>query len=223
MLKKIVFYTFLCMCAIPLAISSAEIVTDANMSRSEALKGVNPDCPEWILNNQAVIEVYYYGFDKKIHKGQIVADCRLADDIHSIFKVAFDMKFPIRHAKPITVYNWDDFESMRRDNTSAFNYREIPFSKRLSKHAYGWAIDINTRENPYFTKGAVYPEGAVYDPKAPGTLYTGHPVVTKFKELGWRWGGDWKSKDYQHFDKTLSKTGAKSNKKVYLWPYSKNQ
>lgn len=28
-------------------------------------------------------------------------------------------------------------------------------------------------------------------------------VVTIFKEYGWEWGGDWKFKDYPHFQKTL--------------------
>ncbi len=222
-MKKIYILYIVLVSLVPVILAGAEIIIDSDMSLNDALKGVNPDCPGWILDNQAVIEVYYYSFDKKIHKGQVIADCRLADDIHAIFKTAYDIKFPVRHAKPISVYDWDDFESMRKDNTSAFNYRTVPFTNKLSKHAYGWAIDINTRENPYYTDGKVYPKGALYDPDIPGTLYKGHPVVKKFKELGWRWGGDWRNKDYQHFDKALSKNAAKNNLKVYPWPYKEEK
>jgi hypothetical protein len=28
-------------------------------------------------------------------------------------------------------------------------------------------------------------------------------VVYLFRELGWRWGGDWNERDYQHFDRQL--------------------
>jgi peptidoglycan L-alanyl-D-glutamate endopeptidase CwlK len=217
--KKMRFLILILLFTVTPLISQENVIVDSNFTLEEALKGVNPDCPEWILNNQAIIEVYYYGFDKKLHKGQLIADYRLSEELHSIFKVAYDMKFPIRHVKPINVYDWDDFKSMEAGNSSAFNYREIPFSQNLSKHAYGWAIDINTRLNPYYTKGKVFPDGAVYDEDKPGTLFNKHPIVTKFKELGWRWGGDWRNKDYQHFDKSLEKTEGKDNKKIYKWPY----
>ncbi|MFW5808337.1 MAG: M15 family metallopeptidase [Spirochaetota bacterium] len=205
---------------IPALLSGGSVVVvDSAMSLEQALDGADPDCPGWILENQALIDVVYYGFDGKIHRGQVVADCRLADDIQHVFKAAYDVRFPVRQARPISVYGWDDFESMRQDNTSAFNYRTIPFTNNLSRHAYGWAIDINTRENPYYTKGTVYPEGAQYNPDAPGTLYAGHPVVREFKKRGWRWGGDWKNKDYQHFDIRLEEKAVSGNRKHYPWPW----
>lgn len=196
-----------------------KIISDSTFSLKESLADVNPDCPQWILDNQALIEVIYYGFDGKLHRGQIVADFRHAEDIQEIFRIALANRFPIKHACPIVKYGWDDFASMEADNTSGFNYRTIPFSKKLSKHAYGWAIDINTRENPYYTDGKIYPEDASYDAKAPGTLTADHPVVQAFKERGWRWGGNWRSKDYQHFDKSLTKEAASGNKKIYTWPW----
>ncbi|MDA3900310.1 MAG: M15 family metallopeptidase [Spirochaetes bacterium] len=200
--------------------AQAPVLVDSSMTLKEALKGVNSDCPEWILSNQALIEVYYYGFDGKLHKGQIVADFRLADDLRAVFKIIHDTKFAVKQVKPVSDYNWDDFKSMKADNTSAFNYRVVPFSKTLSKHAYGCAIDINPVENPYYTKDAVYPEGAVYDPTAPGTLSASDRIVAEFKKRGWRWGGDWKNKDYQHFDITLEKKAAMGNKKYYVWPWA---
>lgn len=38
---------------------------------------------------------------------------------------------------------------MRDNNSSAFNFRYISYSTKLSKHALGLAVDINTLYNPY--------------------------------------------------------------------------
>jgi len=158
-----------------------------------------------------MLEVLYYSFDGKIHKGQLVIDRRLAGDIREVFRVALATKFLINSVIPIShprfyangKYNEDD-QSMMFNNTSAFNYRTATRSKNLSMHAYGFAIDINPVQNPYIKKRLVLPPGAVYDPRRPGTLTRNCPVVKAFLRLGWTWGGNWKSlKDYQHFEKAL--------------------
>lgn len=38
---------------------------------------------------------------------------------------------------------------MSDNNSSAFNFRYISYSTKLSKHALGLAVDINTLYNPY--------------------------------------------------------------------------
>lgn len=184
---------------------------------STGLKGVSKECPSWILDNQAAIEVQYLDFDGNIRTGIVIADFRLAEDIQSVFHTALESRFPVRQIRPISNFGWDDFASMEADNTSAFNYRSIPFSTKLSYHAYGCAIDINPRENPYYKDGRIYPEGASYDVKKAGTFSSEHPIVREFKTRGWRWGGDWKTKDYHHFDKWLPRERAAGNKKYYSW------
>jgi len=169
----------------------------------DAVTGVSQDCPEWILGNQVLIDVVYWGFDGELHRGELVADTRVVNDLQLVFLQMLLLKFPLESVVPISEYGWDDSESMRQNNTSAFNYRCVGGTNRLSRHAYGLAIDINPVQNPYCTGETVSPEGADYDPRVPGTLYTGHPVVELFRLLGWRWGGDWWEKDYQHFDKPL--------------------
>jgi hypothetical protein len=95
---------------------------------------------------------------------------------------------------------------MLANNTSAFNYRKVTGGKYLSRHAYGFAIDINPVQNPYIKGRIVLPPNAVYDTSKPGTLACDSLVVTTFIRLGWTWGGNWKSlKDYQHFEKVLSR------------------
>ncbi|MCX8055086.1 MAG: M15 family metallopeptidase [Ignavibacteria bacterium] len=95
---------------------------------------------------------------------------------------------------------------MANNNTSSFNYRKIAGTNRLSLHSYGLAVDINPFNNPVvYNDGRISPKGAKYNPKNVGTFTSACPIVQKFKELGWRWGGEFNSfKDYHHFDKILS-------------------
>lgn len=177
---------------------------DSNMTYNQAMKNLPKNCPNSIKANQRVLTVYYYGYDWKLHQGQIVIHKRLAQDIEDIFALAYRHKFPIRSAIPVSRYNWSDDNSINANNTSSFNYRNIANTSDISKHAYGFAIDINPFQNPNIENDKVFPKGAKYNPKINGTLTGNHPIVKKFLELGWKWGGDWKTpKDYQHFQKTL--------------------
>ncbi len=169
----------------------------------EAVSGVSENCPDWIIGNQILIDVVYWGFDGEIHKGNLIADIRVVNDLQLVFLQMLLLKFPLESVIPIAEYNWSDSISMAENNTSAFNYRCVGGTERLSRHAYGLAVDINPMQNPYCSNGRVSPEGAVYNQRVLGTLYPGHPVVELFRLLGWRWGGDWSDKDYQHFDKPL--------------------
>jgi hypothetical protein len=175
---------------------------------AEALRKFAP--PEF-KEKQRILDVLYYSFDGRIHKGQLVVEQRLVSDIRQVFQVALEDKFPINSVIPISherfhkngEWNSDD-QSMLANNTSAFNYRKVTGGKKLSMHSYGFAIDINPIQNPYIKGDILLPEGAVYDPAKPGTLTRDCPVVKAFISLGWTWGGDWKSlKDYQHFEKVL--------------------
>ncbi|MDD5155069.1 MAG: M15 family metallopeptidase [Candidatus Omnitrophica bacterium] len=183
-------------------------IVDSNITLSEALRKY---APEKFKARQRMVEVLYYSFDGKVHKGQIVIEKRLVGDIQEVFRVALDTRFPIKSVIPIShdkFYRDGEFnsdgQSMLSNNTSAFNYRKATGSKKLSMHSYGFAIDINPVQNPYIKGKVILPEGAVYDPSKPGALTRNCAVVRTFKRLGWDWGGDWKSlKDYQHFEKVL--------------------
>jgi hypothetical protein len=182
------------------------------MTDREAFEGLDPKCLEEIRKRQKVVKLKYYSVDGKIHQGQLVIDVDLVKDIKKVFAVALKERFPIYSVIPISDQRfrkdgrWDDELSMEANNTSAFNYREITGGGRLSNHAYGRAIDINTFLNPYIKGGTILPHGARYDPSIAGTFTSDHPIVRAFLELGWVWGGNWTSpRDYQHFEKPLKK------------------
>lgn len=129
----------------------------------------------------------------------------IEEDIMKLFSYMLRIRFPLHSVVPISNFAWDDTTSMAANNSSAFNYRVITGSDRLSNHAMGRAIDLNPALNPFIRQGRTQPEGAVYETGRPGVLDSKHPVVKAFKRRGFTWGGDWtEPKDYQHFEKTVT-------------------
>ncbi|CAN5234348.1 M15 family metallopeptidase [soil metagenome] len=165
-----------------------------------------PECP--VAPDQLRrIELDYLGLDAQTHRGQIVVNVDLVDQTVAVFDRLYRMGFPIERMRTVDHYpNADDELSMRDNNTSAFNCRDIPGTGRWSYHAYGRAIDLNPRLNPYIDSAGVQPANAeVYvdrDRIDPGLLHAGDAAVRAFTDHGWRWGGSWRSpKDYQHFER----------------------
>jgi hypothetical protein len=177
-----------------------EIIIDCNFTFKEATSGI--EIPKSILKQLTLLEVEYYSFDGKLHKGQIVINKSVLSDIKEIFAFIKKTKFPINKVVPIVKYNWSDEKSMIDNNTSSFNYRKVKGQKVLSAHSVGLAIDINPLLNPQYKHKSVFPPKGKYDPHKPGTILSGSELVKEFQKRGWQWGGYWQSsKDYQHFEK----------------------
>jgi peptidoglycan L-alanyl-D-glutamate endopeptidase CwlK len=137
-----------------------QILIDADYTFDEALRGSS--IPSSVMNKLDLVSVKYYGFDGKLHQGQIIINKEIANDIVEIFKVIEEEKFPVEKVVPIVDYNWSDEKSMNDNNTSSFNYRFISGSRILSMHANGLAIDINPKQNPYVKNGISIPAGSEY-------------------------------------------------------------
>ncbi len=177
------------------------VVIDSDMTFGEAVKGTK--APADVLKAQKLLTVRYWSNDGKLHQGQIMVHKDAADDVKEIFKIIEETKFPVGKCIPIVKYDWDDGASMDDNNSSAFNYRTIAGTKKMSNHAYGKAVDINPLWNPFTRRnGSVSPEKGKYDRNREGTFYKEQRIVKEFKKRGWRWGGEFTSyKDYHHFDK----------------------
>lgn len=176
------------------------VIVDSDfMSLDAAVRGL--EFPDQIRETLELVTVDYHSFDDLLHRGQIVIHRDLAEDVEGLFGSFIDIGFPVFLVVPIVAFGWNDDESMAANNSSAFNYRLIKGTDRLSNHSFGTALDLNPRQNPYYARdGKVYPEGARYDLSVPGTVTP--EVVALFKQRGWTWGGDWRIPvDYQHFER----------------------
>ncbi|MFE3449680.1 M15 family metallopeptidase [Nonomuraea sp. NPDC059194] len=166
-----------------------------------------PGCPV-SYKNLRLITMTYWGFDDRAHTGELVVRDTATDDIVTVFKKLYGMRYPIKRMERIDVYKGSDYDSIDADNTSAFNCRRATGSSNWSNHAFGEAVDLNPRENPYVTaSGSTAHSNARKFTERPmkgkGVINPGDRVVRAFAAVGWGWGGDWSgTKDYQHFSKS---------------------
>ena len=157
------------------------------------------------------VRVLHVDAQGKVHKGELVCNKAIAQDLVDIFRQLYQARYPIERIRLIDDYEADDEQSMRDNNTSSFCYRTVSGSKKLSKHALGLAVDINTRYNPWVRKSSdgrqlVSPDnGRPYADRRksyPYKIVKGDLLYRLFIQHGFRWGGNWRTmKDYQHFEK----------------------
>ena len=157
------------------------------------------------------VRILYVDFDGAEQEGELMVNRRVADDVIDIFYQLYEAKYPLASVKLVDDYGEvaDDNLSMADNNTSAFCYRQVTGSKKLSWHSFGAAIDVNPVQNPYINGRRVSPpEGANYlnrKDKRPHMIDRSDYCYKVFKAHGWKWGGDFSGdKDYQHFYKELS-------------------
>ncbi|HEY3558073.1 MAG TPA: M15 family metallopeptidase [Kribbella sp.] len=153
-----------------------------------------------------LVQLNYWGFDGRVHRGELILRDAAVAKMITVWTSTFAAKFPIRQMRRVDVFGGSDVKSMAADNTSAFNCRRVtgdPYS--LSPHSYGWAIDINTVENPYLAANGVwYPSnGLAYRNRSvsrPGMLFASSVATKALVRQGYFWGAGWAKPDYQHFE-----------------------
>lgn len=168
------------------------------------------------LDELRYLKLLHYNYDHEIQVGELIVNRQIAQNCVDIFRELFELEYEIESMRLIDNY-WtgdavdSDTNSISNNNTSAFNYRTVPGTTSLSKHAKGLAIDVNPLQNPYVTYNSdgsfarVYKDMELYLDRDSGKehMITHQDACFKiFKKYGFTWGGDWNSmKDYQHFQK----------------------
>ena len=165
-------------------------------------------CPVW-LSQLRVLSYRYYGFDRQTHLGQIVVNQQVASPLATVFAKLYRLRFPIRDGAFATMYG--PHPHPNGDVTASFECRDAAASPcsssstthNWSMHAFGEAVDLDPRENPYVGCGMTRDKTArSYLNRSrhrPGMVT---PAVRRaFASIGWGWGGSWvgSTKDYMHF------------------------
>ena len=86
-----------------LQLHSSDVIIDSDMTFEEAIAGTN--APDGIINNLTILNVEYYSFDNKLHRGQVVISKDVVNDISEIFAHIKHIKFPIKKVIPIVKYD----------------------------------------------------------------------------------------------------------------------
>jgi hypothetical protein len=165
------------------------------------------------LSDLRVLTVSHYGFDQQVHRGQLVVNARWAQPLAKAFGQLYALRFPIRHLRLVDSYG-PPAGRPADDVSGSFWCRQAAASPcttatttgHWSMHAYGEAIDLNPRENPYVgcgrTRDAASQPYLDRSHLRPGMVTPA--VVAAFRAVGWGWGGAWthSTRDYMHFSST---------------------
>lgn len=189
-------------------------------SEASSLNLLNPNTikgdqtPAISYDDLCYLSVLHYDFNGNVQTGELICNKGIVEDLAEIFYELYLNEYQIEKIRLVDEYLGDDETSMEDNNTSCFNYRTVPNSNSMSKHALGCAIDINPFYNPYIVTNRA--EGTTTVSPAGSDAYVDrsasfeHKIDTDdlcyrlFKEHGFEWGGSWKnSKDYQHFQKVV--------------------
>ena len=167
--------------------------------------------PNVALSDLAYLRMLYYGMDGNTYVGEMIVNQKIKEEVLSVFQKLYEERYPIERMVLVDEYQGEDERSMDANNTSAFNYRTIAGSSKLSNHSYGMAIDLNPKYNPYVKQRG---DGSILCQPESGRAYADRTKEFDYKidendlayqlftQAGFTWGGSWNSvKDYQHFEK----------------------
>lgn len=157
------------------------------------------------------VRVLHYDGEGHIRLGELVCNKAIATDLVNIFHELYRQHYPIQSIRLIDDFGASDEASMRANNSSCFCYRTTKGSRRLSPHACGMAVDLNTLYNPYYKKTKA---GKIILQPSTARRYVNRSAEFPYKidksdlayklfiRHGFRWGGAWRSvKDWQHFER----------------------
>jgi len=161
------------------------------------------------LGDLRLLTVSHVGWRGRSREGQLIVNKAATGPLSRAFRTMYANGFRIRHMR------FEDFYGPRAqrpgDVTASFECRQAVPSPctggsgtgTWSNHAYGLAVDINPRENPYVGCGQSNDPTAQSfrnrNRKRRGMV--GSRTIRAFAASGWEWGGSWSgnTKDYMHF------------------------
>jgi hypothetical protein len=163
------------------------------------------------LSQLRVLTVAHWGFDGRVHNGQLIVNADVAAPLAQVFRKLYALHFPIRHMQIADYYGPVKSLPADTDVSESFECRQAAASPctgkartgSWSEHAYGHAVDLNPVENPYVGCGMSRdPRSRPYlDRSRSRAGMVTSAVVAAFRSIGWGWGGSWSgsTKDYMHF------------------------
>lgn len=165
-------------------------------------------CPV-ALSELRLLTVTHRDWDGRSVQGQLVVNRTAAAPLRVAFRRLYALRVPIRHMQLEDYYG--PVGQRPADVTASFHCRQAVPSPcdggsgtgSWSNHAYGLAVDINPRENPYVgCDMSRDPTAQRYRDRSrhrKGMIT--RRAVEAFGSVGWGWGGAWSgdTKDYMHF------------------------
>lgn len=143
------------------------------------------------------VGVKYLNFVGDACFGELEVNKLIQKDTVGVFEDLFKLNFNIESV--CKANGRLDREIIILNQTTAWNKRKVLGSDKWSKHAFGFAIDLNPRVNPAIPSL----QSEIYDftGKGPGIITS--QIVECWKDWGFLWGGEifpnfWDSHHFEH-------------------------
>jgi len=184
--------------------ATIEAISSATWAKMQG-SAWTPGCPVG-SGDLVLLRLRYWGFDGVAHAGRLVIHRQLAAETVVIFRELFAARFAIARMEPYEDFAVGGYADA--DDTVGFYCRpDQGDPSKFGMHSYGYAIDINPRENPYRdAKSGWWPRGSAAngsrEREVPGVITTRSAAFAIFTRYGWLWGGLFRGEpDYMHFEK----------------------
>jgi len=141
------------------------------------------DTKEDIEKSIVTVNILYKNYEGKDTTGQIEVHKDIKNNIELVFKDLYEIEFPINMVDKS--YGRDDEDIILDNITTGYNFRYVKGTTKLSKHARGYAIDLNPKVNPAKPSQMSH----VYDESINTGKITDN-IVNIFKNRGFKWGGE---------------------------------
>jgi hypothetical protein len=163
------------------------------------------------LSDLRLLNVTYRDFEGRAQAGQLVVNEDAAAGLATVFRRLYRAGFRIRHMRFADSYGPVARRPKNGDVSGSFECRQAVPSPctggtgtgTWSNHAYGLAVDLNPRENPYVGCGQSRDPATrpYFDRSTRRRGMVSPRVIGAFRAIGWGWGGAWTgdTKDYMHF------------------------
>ncbi len=129
------------------------------------------------------LKIDYIDYNGEKQTGIIEVNKNISENVLGVFTDLYMIKFPIN--KIDKSYQRPDEDIIMDNITTGYNFRYIMGTNYLSKHASGYAIDLNPKVNPAKPSKISH----VYDESIQIGKITPE-VVDLFKKWGFKWGGE---------------------------------
>jgi hypothetical protein len=129
------------------------------------------------------LSIKYINYDGDTKYGVLQVNKSIAENTEGAFKDLYDISFPIYRIDKS--YQRKDEDIIMDNITTGYNFRFVMGTDKLSKHAKGYAIDLNPKVNPAKPSRISH----VYDESIEKGKITDE-VINIFKKWGFKWGGE---------------------------------
>lgn len=129
------------------------------------------------------LSINYIDYEGNEKTGVIEVNKRISNNVLGAFNDLYEIKFPIN--KIDKSYQRNDEDIIMDNITTGYNFRYVMGTNKLSKHATGYAIDLNPKVNPAKPSRISH----VYDDSIETGKIT-EEVIEIFKKWGFKWGGE---------------------------------